>query len=98
MTNSNIYDFIMKYARGPHFHQEFPIILFWSQKADVHHLLIGFYQINLFKEAIKYNPFIHNYEFDIYKNSVYYFTGLANALSTNEKPAYKLVRTPIKEQ
>ncbi|KMP40726.1 sulfotransferase family 2 domain-containing protein [Bacillus cereus] len=97
MTNSNIYDFIMKYARGPHFHQEFPIILFWSQKSGCTSLAHWFfYQINLFKEAIKYNPFIHNYEFDIYKNSVYYFTGLANALSTNEKPTYKLVRNPYK--
>lgn len=87
----------MKYARGPHFHQDFPIILFWSQKSGCTSLAHWFfYQINLFKEAIKYNPFIHNYEYDIYKNSVYYFTGLANALNTNEKQAYKLVRNPYK--
>lgn len=62
MTNLNIYEFIMKYARGPHFHQEFHIILFWSQKSGCTSLAHWFfYQINLFKEAIKYNPFIHNY-------------------------------------
>ena len=57
-------------------------------------LHIGFYQINLFKQAIKYDSFIHNYENEIYKNSSDYFIELAAALYSKEKDTYKLVRNP----
>lgn len=82
----NIYDFISKYGRPPHFHKDFPLILFWSQKSGCTSLVYWFfYHINLFKEAVKYNPFVHHYEFDIYKNSIPYFTDLANALQKKKK-------------
>ncbi len=58
-------------------------------------LHIGFfYQINLFKQAIKYDSFIHNYENEIYKNSSDYFIELVWTLYLKEKDTYKLVRNP----
>ena len=85
---------IIKYGRVPLFNSNFPLILFWSQKVAVPLLHIGFYQINLFKQAIKYDSFIHNYENEIYKNSSDYFIELAAALYSKEKDTYKLVRNP----
>lgn len=86
---------IIKYGRVPHFNSNFPLILFWSQKSGCTSLAHWFfYQINLFKQAIKYDSFIHNYENEIYKNSSDYFIELAAALYTNGKDSYKLVRNP----
>ncbi|KFN01742.1 RNA methyltransferase [Bacillus clarus] len=97
MPTTTIYDFITKDGRFPHVHKNFPLVLFWSQKSGCTSLAHWFfYQINLFEEAIKYNSFIHNYEFEIYKNSISYFTDLANTLQTKEKDTYKLVRNPYK--
>lgn len=86
---------IIKYGRVPLFNSNFSLILFWSQKSGCTSLAHWFfYQINLFKEAIKYDSFIHNYENEIYKNSSDYFIELAAALYTNGKDTYKLVRNP----
>ena len=86
---------MIKYGRVPNFNPNFPLILFWSQKSGCTSLAHWFfYQINLFKQAIKYDPFIHNYENDIYKNSSYYSLELARALYSKEKDCYKLVRNP----
>ncbi|PEM58204.1 sulfotransferase family 2 domain-containing protein [Bacillus wiedmannii] len=86
---------IIKYRRVPHSNPNFPLILFWSQKSGCTSLAHWFfYQINLFKQAIKYNSFIHNYENEIYKNSSDYFIELAAALYSKEKDTYKIVRNP----
>lgn len=86
---------IINYGRVPHFSPNFPLILFWSQKSGCTSLAHWFfYQINLFKQAIKYNSFIHNYENEIYKNSSDYFIDLAKALYSKEKDTYKIVRNP----
>ncbi|CAM4375867.1 sulfotransferase family 2 domain-containing protein [Bacillus albus] len=86
---------IFKYGRVPHLNSNFPLILFWSQKIGCTSLSHWFfYQINLFKQAIKYNSFIHNFKNEIYKNSWDYFIKLAAALYTNRKDTYKLVRNP----
>ncbi|ARW58527.1 beta-galactosidase [Bacillus phage Carmel_SA] len=86
---------VINYGRVPHFNSNFPLVLFWSQKSGCTSLAHWFfYQINLFKQAIKYNSFIHNYENEIYKNSSYYFIELAAALYAKRKDTYKLVRNP----
>ncbi|MGR5907728.1 sulfotransferase family 2 domain-containing protein [Bacillus paranthracis] len=85
---------IIKYGRVPLFNSNFPLILFWSQKSGCTSCTLVFYQINLFKQAIKYDSFIHNYENEIYKNSSDYFIELAAALYSKEKDTYKLVRNP----
>ncbi|MFD6511195.1 sulfotransferase family 2 domain-containing protein [Bacillus sp. NPDC060175] len=97
MTTTNIYDIMVKHGRMPHFNADFPLVFFWSQKGGCTSLAHWFfYQIGLFKEAIKYNSFIHNYEYDIYKNSVPYFIQVATELQLKEKHTYKLVRNPYK--
>ena len=89
MTITNI----IKYGRVPHFNANFPLVLFWSQKVVALPLHIGFYQINLFKQAIKYDSLIHHYENEVYKNSSDYFIDLVAALYA-KKDTYKLVRNP----
>ncbi|HDR6388564.1 MULTISPECIES: sulfotransferase family 2 domain-containing protein [Bacillus] len=97
MTMTDIYNFMIKHGRMPHFHDEFPLILFWSQKSGCTSLANWFfYQIGLYEEAINYEPFIHNYEYDIYKNSFLYYIQVATELRLKEKQAYKLVRNPYK--
>ncbi|MGF9814336.1 sulfotransferase family 2 domain-containing protein [Bacillus toyonensis] len=86
---------IIKYGRVPHFNANFPLILFWSQKSGCTSFAHWFfYQINLFKQAIKYDSCIHHYENDVYKNSSDYFIDLAAALYTKRKNTYKLVSNP----
>ncbi|KAB2399244.1 MULTISPECIES: sulfotransferase family 2 domain-containing protein [Bacillus cereus group] len=97
MDHTELYNFILKQGRVPHFHKDFPLILFWSQKSGCTSLAHWFfYQINLFKEAIKYDSFIHNYEYDVYKNSTNYLIQVATALQIKEKDTYKLVRNPYR--
>ena len=62
----------------------------------VHHLQIGFSQIGLYEIAMQYNPFIHNYEYDIYKSKAGYITKLSRELLKGEKDTLKLVRNPYK--
>lgn len=83
--------------RPPHFHKEFPIILLWSEKSGCTSLSKWFFfQIGLLEKAMMYNPWIHQYEFDIYKkNDDYYIEVMENLLS-REKKVYKLVRDPYK--
>ena len=91
MTITNI----IKYGRVPHFNANFPLVLFWSQKSGCTPFAHWFfYQINLFKQAIKYDSFIHRYENEVYKNSSDYFIDLAATLYAKRKDTYKLVRNP----
>ena len=57
-------------------------------------LLSGFYQIDLLQTALNYSPFIHNYEYDIYKSTPAYSVRLGIALRTKE--TFKLVRNPYR--
>ncbi len=55
---------ILHKDRIPHFHKDFPLILFWSHRSGCTSLANWFFfQIGLFTEAKKYNNFIHYYEF-----------------------------------
>ncbi len=55
-----------------------------------------FYQIDLLQTALNYNPFIHNYEYDIYKSTPAYDVRLGIALRDKQKETFKLVRNPFK--
>ncbi|MED0876857.1 sulfotransferase family 2 domain-containing protein [Bacillus mobilis] len=81
--------------RIPHFHQDFPLILFWSHRSGCTALANWFFfQIGLFTEAKKYNDFIHYYEFWVYKNHTNYIPELQCDLLTAKKDVCKLVRNP----
>ncbi len=69
MEANNVFSNIIKYGRVPLFNSNFPLIIYFGvKKVAVPLLHIGFFiKINLFKEAIKYDSFIHNYENEIYK-------------------------------
>ncbi|WP_242238194.1 sulfotransferase family 2 domain-containing protein [Bacillus cereus group sp. BfR-BA-01316] len=86
---------ILHKDRIPHFHKDFPLILFWSHRSGCTALANWFFfQIGLFTEAKKYNDFIHYYEFWIYKNKINYIRDLKNGLLEAKKDVYKLVRNP----
>ena len=59
-------------------------------------LLSGFYQIDLLQTALNYSPFIHNYEYDIYKSTPAYSVRLGIALREKQKETFKLVRNPYR--
>ncbi len=83
--------------RKPHYHRNFPLILFWSQKSGCTSLANWFfYQIDLLQTALNYNPFIHHYEYDIYKSTPAYDVRLGIALRDKQKETFKLVRNPFK--
>ncbi|MGQ4706058.1 sulfotransferase family 2 domain-containing protein [Bacillus thuringiensis] len=87
-------------ARIPHFQEDFPLILFWSQKSGCTSLALWFfYQINLLETALNNHSdlgYIHNYEYTIYKAHPMYQKQLISALQTKQKNTYKLVRNPYK--
>ncbi|AXO98659.1 sulfotransferase family 2 domain-containing protein [Bacillus anthracis] len=83
--------------RIPHFQKDFPIILFWSHRSGCTSLANWFFfQIGLYEEAMKFAPFIHYYEFDIYKNRTDYYVDLEIELLELKKDTIKLVRNPYK--
>ena len=57
-----------------------------------------FYQIDLLQTALNYSPFIHNYEYDIYKNAPAYSLRLGIALREKQKKLLNLFVTLIREQ
>ncbi|HHK5554979.1 RNA methyltransferase [Bacillus anthracis] len=86
---------ILHKDRIPHFHKDFPLILFWSHKSGCTSLANWFFfQIGLLSEAQKYNDFIHYYEFWVYKNNKDYIPALQNSLLEAKKDVCKLVRNP----
>lgn len=86
---------ILHKDRIPHFHKDFPLILFWSHRSGCTTLANWFFfQIGLFPEAKKYHDFIHYYEFWVYKNNTNYIPELQNGLLTAKKDVCKLVRNP----
>ena len=55
-------------------------------------LIYAFY----YKTALSYSPFIHNYEYDIYKSTPAYSVRLGIALREKQKRNFKLVRNPYR--
>ncbi|HDR7795982.1 TPA: sulfotransferase family 2 domain-containing protein [Bacillus luti] len=97
MFDSSLLHVINAHSRTPHYHRSFPIVLFWSQKSGCTSLAKWFfYQINLLSAALNYDPFIHNYEYKIYKNSPTYNIRLGIALRERQKENFKLVRNPFR--
>ncbi|MFJ7557889.1 sulfotransferase family 2 domain-containing protein [Bacillus thuringiensis] len=95
--NDNIKKIIEFAGRIPHFQKDFPLILFWSHRSGCTSLANWFFfQIGLYDEAINYAPFIHHYEFNIYKNKTSYYEGLETELLKLKKDTFKLVRNPYK--
>ncbi|GMR69231.1 MULTISPECIES: sulfotransferase family 2 domain-containing protein [Bacillus] len=96
----NIHQELLNYVtlhkdRIPHFHKDFPLILFWSHRSGCTTLANWFFfQIGLFPEAKKYNDFIHYYEFWVYKNNPNYIQALHSGLLESKKHVCKLVRNP----
>lgn len=83
--------------RVPHYHPDFPFILFWSQKSGCTTLLKWFfYQVNLLDEALTYNHWIHAYDQEIYKREPAYYEKITNSLLKEEKITVKLVRNPYR--
>ncbi|KLA27067.1 sulfotransferase family 2 domain-containing protein [Bacillus cereus] len=89
---------LIEYAeRIPHFHKDFPIILFWSHRSGCTSLANWFFfQIGLYEEAMKHAPFIHYYEYEVYKNRTDYYEQLEKELLGQKKHTLKLVRNPYK--
>ncbi|MBJ7967886.1 sulfotransferase family 2 domain-containing protein [Bacillus cereus] len=89
---------LIEYAeRIPHFHADFPIILFWSHRSGCTSLANWFFfQIGLYEKAMEYAPFIHYYESNIYKNRNEYYEDLEVELLKLKKDTIKLVRNPYK--
>lgn len=93
----NIKELIEYGEHIPHFHKDFPIILFWSHRSGCTSPANWFFfQIGLYEEAMNYAPFIHYYEFDIYKNRTNYYKDLELELLKLKKETIKLVRNPYK--
>lgn len=83
--------------RLPHYHEDFPIILFWSQKSGCTSLLKWFYdQIGILEEVLHYNPWVHYYDSQVFKRRPGYKDDIINNILLEKKDIYKLVRDPYR--
>ncbi|MGG3572338.1 sulfotransferase family 2 domain-containing protein [Bacillus gobiensis] len=81
--------------RGPLRHKDFPLILFWSEKAGCTNFAKWFfYQIGQLDEAIKHS--VHVYRIRMYENEDNYYSYLSDELQQEKKDAVKLIRNPFK--
>lgn len=81
----------------PHYHKNFPLIFFWSPKSGCTSLVKWFFfQIGMLDKAIKYDPWVHKYEFEVYKNDQNYIVEVLNKILDSEKEVFKLVRNPYR--
>ncbi|SDY91745.1 sulfotransferase family 2 domain-containing protein [Thermoactinomyces sp. DSM 45892] len=78
---------------GPLYHEDLPIILFWSPKAGCTSLNKWFFfQIGLLDEAISYNPWIHHFRIKYMGQENYAIW--TKHIREGTKKVYKLVRNP----
>ena len=83
------------HQRTPLFHEDFPLILLWSEKSGCTTLLKWFfYQLGLLDDALKHSDWVHDYENQVFKARDDYLLDLDRALDKQEKPVVKLVRDP----
>lgn len=83
--------------RQPHYHKDFPLILFWSHKSGCTSLLKWFFfQIGILDKALKYNPWVHWYELEVYKKQKNYNAEVIEQILNSQKGVLKLVRDPYK--
>src|SRR4051812_41416866 len=81
--------------RIPHFHQDFPLTLFWSQKSGCTTLAQWFFfQIGLLEQAMQYSPWIHTYEHEKYITKTNHKKEVIENLLEGKKDTFKLVRNP----
>ncbi|EJR99083.1 hypothetical protein IKG_02176 [Bacillus cereus VD200] len=86
-------------GRIPHFQQDFPLILFWSHRSGCTSFANWFfYQIGLYAEAIQYDPFIHYYEFQVYKSETSYYEKLEKEVLQLKKILLSWSEIHLKEQ
>jgi hypothetical protein len=80
--------------RAPLWHQTFPFVIFWSEKANCTGVAKWFFfQIGLLDEALSYSPWIHDYEMRVYKEKPGYFADCLSAINGGAK-LIKFVRNP----
>ena len=83
--------------RLPYYHKNFPLLLFWSERAGCTSFIKWFfYQIDLLETAVQYDPWVHNYEYQVYKNRPTYKMEILQELMSSGKETVKLVRNPYK--
>ncbi len=84
-------------TRVPHYHPNFPLILFWSQKSGCTGLAKWFFfQIGLLEQALQYSPWIHTYEHEKYITQPNHKSEIIENLAKEKKDTFKLVRNPYK--
>jgi len=81
----------------PHYNKNFPLILFWSPKSGCTPFAKWFFfQIGILNKALEYHPWIHNYEFEVYKKQPNYNLEVLNEILNSKRKVFKLVRNPYK--
>lgn len=81
--------------RRPLYKEGFPFVIFWSEKAACTVVAKWFFlQIGLLDEALRYSPWIHDYEGKVFQaNKTEYLGKVLDALKAGV-PAVKFVRDP----
>ncbi|MCG8485304.1 MAG: sulfotransferase family protein [Clostridia bacterium] len=94
--NMVILDHLIQY-RSPHYNKEFPLILFWSEKSGCTTFLKWFFfQIGILEKVMEYDPWVHKYEFEVYKKQNSYKEEMREQILHSKKDIFKLVRNPYK--
>lgn len=82
-------------GRVPLYHPDFPLILYWSQKAGCTTVLKWFFaQTGLLETAAAFNPWLHEYELKVYKAQPGYRDAVRRALRSGAYRVVKVVRDP----
>lgn len=82
-------------SRPPHYHRDFPLVLLWSPKSGCTTLVKWFFdQIGLLEQALQYNPWVHHFEFEVYKRSPDYYADVLREMLASKRHTVKLVRNP----
>ncbi|WP_088103460.1 sulfotransferase family 2 domain-containing protein [Halalkalibacter urbisdiaboli] len=89
----NVKEFLK--VKLPLYHNDFPLILYWSPKSGCTSLTKWFFfQIGLLEEAEAYHPWIHKYRGKIFLQQQNYKEKLEKHMLNSTKASYKLVRNP----
>ncbi|MEM8551580.1 MAG: hypothetical protein AAGF45_04315 [Pseudomonadota bacterium] len=82
-------------TRTPLYHPDFPLVLFWSEKAGCTLVVKWFFaQVGLLAQAQAYGRWIHRYELEVYKARSGYRHDLWAALRSGSHTGVKVVRDP----
>ncbi|MBY6037691.1 sulfotransferase family protein [Fictibacillus nanhaiensis] len=95
LSNKQVVEQLIK-KTPPLYHENFPVVLFWTPKSGCTSLMKWFfYHIGHLEKALEYSPWVHKYRLEVFQANRNHPSFATNILHS-KKEYIKLIRNPYK--